>query len=609
MHGYLDAGSYQEITIGLTVLAGGVRLTHSIGVHSGAIEKGKRMNEPTGANQQPENPVGAPHNGVPTGSQAEPREAEISPNAETAVQRENGAPEVPQRSQPAPEAPTVTPSPAAAHSPAPITPSPSAPAASTQAPSPAPGGQGAADPQPHQEARQVRSEVPHNLGGTSHAATSEALTAGQQATSVLPPLQHGGLTPPPPGGGDSFGLSSGKEPRKQHSKRSSGLIAGIAIGAIIGAIAGGATAAIVLENRGDIAADPKGSSEITIANPEASTQVSAIAQVATPSTVTIDVSSRAGSGTGSGVIYSEDGYIVTNAHVVTIDGSSFADTQVRVMLSDGRMLDGTIVGTDPYADVAIIKVEAEGLTPITVAEDELAVGDLTVAIGAPFNLSNTVTSGVVSTLNRGISVGSPLIPNDGGEGQEPQEENPYEFRFDAPGKKEQSGGGGQVTLPVIQTDASINPGNSGGPLLNAAGELIGINVAIASTGQEEGQAGSVGLGFAIPVKLVDRVASAIIDDEAPTHGLLGATVLDARASAAATQRGGLVQDVVKGSAAEKAGIRSGDIITAIDGVATGDGTSVSAMIRFYEGGSDVEVTLNRDGKTQTETVTLGTMTP
>lgn len=605
MHGYLDAGPYQEITIGLTVLAGGVRLTHSIGVHSGAIEKGKRMNEPTGANQQPENPVGAPHNGVPTGSQAEPREAEISPNAETAVQRENGAPEVPQRSQPAPEAPTVTPSPAAAHSPAPITPSPSVPAASTQAPSPAPGGQGAADPQPHQEARQV----PHNLGGTSHAATSEALTAGQQATSVLPPLQHGGLTPPPPGGGDSFGLSSGKEPRKQHSKRSSGLIAGIAIGAIIGAIAGGATAAIVLENRGDIAADPKGSSEITIANPEASTQVSAIAQVATPSTVTIDVSSRAGSGTGSGVIYSEDGYIVTNAHVVTIDGSSFADTQVRVMLSDGRMLDGTIVGTDPYADVAVIKVEAEGLTPITIAEDELAVGDLTVAIGAPFNLSNTVTSGVVSTLNRGISVGSPLIPNDGGEGQDPQEENPYEFRFDAPGKKEQSGGGGQVTLPVIQTDASINPGNSGGPLLNAAGELIGINVAIASTGQEEGQAGSVGLGFAIPVKLVDRVASAIIDDEAPTHGLLGATVLDARASAAATQRGGLVQDVVKGSAAEKAGIRSGDIITAIDGVATGDGTSVSAMIRFYEGGSDVEVTLNRDGKTQTETVTLGTMTP
>ncbi|MGO3679437.1 MAG: trypsin-like peptidase domain-containing protein, partial [Microbacteriaceae bacterium] len=387
------------------------------------------MNEPTGANQQPENPVGAPHNGVPTGSQAEPREAEISPNAETAVQRENGAPEVPQRSQPAPEAPTVTPSPAAAHSPAPITPSPSVPAASTQAPSPAPGGQGAADPQPHQEARQV----PHNLGGTSHAATSEALTAGQQATSVLPPLQHGGLTPPPPGGGDSFGLSSGKEPRKQHSKRSSGLIAGIAIGAIIGAIAGGATAAIVLENRGDIAADPKGSSEITIANPEASTQVSAIAQVATPSTVTIDVSSRAGSGTGSGVIYSEDGYIVTNAHVVTIDGSSFADTQVRVMLSDGRMLDGTIVGTDPYADVAVIKVEAEGLTPITIAEDELAVGDLTVAIGAPFNLSNTVTSGVVSTLNRGISVGSPLIPNDGGEGQDPQEENPYEFRFDAPG--------------------------------------------------------------------------------------------------------------------------------------------------------------------------------
>ncbi|WP_254259231.1 S1C family serine protease [Leucobacter chinensis] len=606
------------------------------------------MNEPTGANQQPENPVGAPHSGAPTGDQHESRDAGVSPHGETTAQREVGASDSPQMSQTLPAAapnPTVThgqsatpsstvpssvassatvppamserpgstPSHAPVESspatPASVTPSPSAPVASTQAPSAAAGVQRAGDPQQHQEVRQVRSDVPHNLGGASRATTAEAVTPGQQATSVLPPLQQGGLTPPPPGQGEGFGLSSGKEPRKQHAKRSSGLIAGIAIGAIIGAIAGGATAAIVLENRGDIAADPKGSSEITIANPEASTQVSAIAQVATPSTVTIDVSSRAGSGTGSGVIYSEDGYIVTNAHVVTIDGSSFADTQVRVMLSDGRMLDGTIVGTDPYADVAVIKVEAEGLTPITVAEDDLAVGDLTVAIGAPFNLSNTVTSGVVSTLNRGISVGSPLIPNDGSEGQEPQEENPYEFRFDAPGKKEQSGGGGQVTLPVIQTDASINPGNSGGPLLNAAGELIGINVAIASTGQEEGQAGSVGLGFAIPVKLVDRVASAIIDGEAPTHGLLGATVLDARASAAATQRGGLVQDVVKGSAAEKAGIRSGDIITAVDGVATGDGTSVSAMIRFYEGGTDVEVTLNRDGQTKTETVTLGTMTP
>lgn len=510
---------------------------------------------------------------------------------------------------------------------------PTAPAAQTPAPSTAGPQPTAAQPTAVQPTSvlpsDTRAEVPHNLGAQrpapqpAPAPMAPVASERAQPMQVPPVISSSGESAVPPaqpggdgtvgggtngGGGDAFGQVDplpSIEPRS--SKRASGLFAGLAIGALVGAIAGGATAAIVADNRGGVLPGGGGSQQITITNPEASTQVSAIAQVATPSTVTIDVASSEGSGTGSGVIYSKDGYIITNAHVVTIQGSSFTETQVRVMLSDGRMLPGTIVGTDPYADIAVIKVEATDLTPIKVAEDELAVGDLTVAIGAPFNLSNTVTSGVVSTLNRGITVGSPLIPRDEKQELNPDEENPYEFRFDAPGKGRSSGG--QVTLPVIQTDASINPGNSGGPLLNSAGELIGINVAIASAGQQENQAGSVGLGFAIPVTLASRVADSIIDGEAPTHGLLGATVLDSRSSAEATQRGGLVQDVLKDSAAQKAGIRSGDVITSVDGVATGDGTSVSAMIRYFEGGAEVDITFVRDGKTLTEKVTLGTMKP
>ena len=395
-------------------------------------------------------------------------------------------------------------------------------------------------------------------------------------------------------------------PERATSKRASGLFAGLAIGAMIGAIAGGASASVVFANLAQESTTVSSPSQVTIANPESSTQVSAIAQVATASTVTIDVTSGGGSGTGSGVIYSSDGYIITNAHVVTMEGASFADTAVRVMLSDGRMLNGEIVGSDPYADIAVVKVEAEGLTPIGVSDTEVAVGDLTVAIGAPFNLSNTVTSGVVSTLNRGIAVGSPLVPNDPDSESSPGPQNPFEFRFDAPGEQQQTTGG-QVTLPVIQTDASINPGNSGGPLLDAAGELIGINVAIASAGQQESEAGSVGLGFAIPAELATRVAESIIEGEQPSHGLLGATVLDARASETAMHRGGLVRDVVPGSAAEAAGIRPGDIITAVDDVLTGDGTSVSAMVRYFEGGADVTLTIIRGEETLTKDVTLGTM--
>lgn len=393
------------------------------------------------------------------------------------------------------------------------------------------------------------------------------------------------------------------------NRNSSGLLVGLAIGALVGGIVGGGVAAIIGDNASSSMTTAQTPSTITITNPENATAVSAIAAVGAPSVVTLDVMSNTGSGTGSGIIYSEDGYIITNAHVVTMPNSSLADTVIRVILSDGTMLNGTVVGTAPYADIAVVKVEAEGLSAIETADSaEVMVGDIAVAIGAPFDLSGTVTSGIVSSLNRGISVGSPLIPLDEST-EESEPSNPWDFEFDMPGQQQEAPqAGGQVTLPVIQTDADINPGNSGGALLNGNGELIGVNVAIASTGASADETqGSVGLGFAIPANLATRVADAIIAGETPTHGLLGATVGDARMSDQATQQGGLVNSVLPDGAAAAAGIRAGDIIVSVDGVPAPDGTTVSALIRYHAGDSTVDLGIVRGGELTTQTVTLGTL--
>lgn len=403
------------------------------------------------------------------------------------------------------------------------------------------------------------------------------------------------------------------------------LLAGLAIGALLGGVVGGGVAAIVASNASPkTVAQSAAAGTLTLNNAENATQISGIAAVATPSVVTLEVSSSNAAGSGSGVIYSEDGYILTNAHVVTLDGAATNPT-IRVKLSDGRILDGELVGTAPYSDLAVVKVEADNLQAITVADSsELNVGDLTVAIGAPLNLANTVTSGVVSALNRGISVGSPLIPQDPGQQDEnpqpdegePGGESPWDFRFGLPGEENQQqqqpqqSTGGTVTLPVIQTDASINPGNSGGALLNGNGELIGINVAIASpTSSSDGVAGSDGLGFAIPSNLAARVADQIIAGEQPSHGLLGASVGDSTQDTDedANRAGGLIMELSNGGAAEKAGLRVGDVITAIDGVPAVDGTSVSALVRMHAGGSKVTIDYTRGGEPGQVEATLGTL--
>lgn len=409
------------------------------------------------------------------------------------------------------------------------------------------------------------------------------------------------------------------EPQKK--SRAGVFFAGIAIGAVVAGIVGGGAGALVAANSGAssfVQAPTTG--RVTFNNTDTSTNVSAVALAATPSVVTLSVAGESAGGSGSGVIYSEDGYIITNAHVVTLDGKAGSNPTIRVSLSDGRILDATVVGVDPFADLAVVKVDADNLVPVAVADSsEINVGDLTVAIGAPLNLSNTVTSGVVSALNRGIAVGSSIIPNQPNEQQDqpdpndPNGELPW-YRFGTPDnqgqqQQQQQQTTSRVTLPVIQTDASINPGNSGGALLNANAELIGINVAIASNGADSSTAGSDGLGFAIPSNMVKRVADALIAGEQPSHGLLGIGVNDSSAASDKSRdfAGGLVSELVSGGPAANAGLKVGDVITAVDGIPADSGTTVSALVRMHEGGAKVTITYVRDGKPGETEVTLGTL--
>lgn len=417
-------------------------------------------------------------------------------------------------------------------------------------------------------------------------------------------------------GATSF-VAPGPAPEYQTRKQSkTGIwVAGIAIGAVIGGVVGGGVSSAIMSNQAQLSFQgEQASGTLTIENAENATNVSAVAAVATDSVVTLEVSGSEGAGSGSGVIYSKDGYIVTNAHVVTLDGAAGADPTVRVWLADGRILQAKVVGVDPFADLAVVKVEAENLTPIAIANsNKVRVGDLAVAIGAPLNLSNTVTSGVVSALNRGITVGSEIIPDDSSDDQaqspNSEEQLPW-FRFGDPNAQQQQSPSGTsltVTLPVIQTDASINPGNSGGALLNSNAELIGINVAIASNATDSSTAGSVGLGFAIPSNMVTRVADALIAGKQPSHGLLGVNISDAGGSEGQTVAGALIAEVAPGGAADSAGLKKDDVIIAIDGIRTDSGTTASALVRMNAGGSEVTITYVRDGKQYETPVTLGTL--
>ncbi|GAA3211367.1 S1C family serine protease [Microbacterium terregens] len=360
-----------------------------------------------------------------------------------------------------------------------------------------------------------------------------------------------------------------------------------------------------------------GPATVTVNNSDDVNQTTAIAAKVLPSVVTIQASGTNGAGTGSGVILTSDGYVVTNTHVVTLDGAT-ADATIRVNTSDGRVYNAEVVGTDPTYDLAVIKLEdAEDLTPIAFADSsELNVGDETIAVGAPLGLENTVTTGIVSALNRSIQIASSAAPDssdtpqDSEDGQAPDSEETPPFFFDfGQGENSTQAPTESISIAVIQTDAAINPGNSGGALVDVQGELIGINVAIATAGGASGESGSIGVGFSIPSNIVQRVTDEIIESGAATHGLLGASVRDASAVEDATITGAYIAEVVDGGAAQAAGLAEGDVVTEFNGVPITDATDLTAQVRAAAAGSDATLSFVRDGRTQSVDVTLGQLQP
>jgi putative serine protease PepD len=296
----------------------------------------------------------------------------------------------------------------------------------------------------------------------------------------------------------------------------------------------------------------------------------AVASAVQASVVAIQVSTGQGEAQGSGVIVDTDGHIVTNNHVV----AGAQDDQVQVTLTDGRIFTADVVGTDPTTDLAVIRLQdaPDDLTAAALGDSsEITVGDPVMAVGNPLGLANTVTTGIVSALDRPVSTA-------------------------------ETGASEQVVTNAIQIDAAVNPGNSGGPLFDAQGRVIGITSSIATTSSESG---SIGLGFAIPVNLADLIAGQLIEDGTAEHAFLGVGLSDTTATAdGVTRSGAQVQSVTAGSPAAEAGVREGDVIVAIDGKAVAGAESLTGYVRAYPSGAEVTVTLVRDGSSQDVDVTL-----
>lgn len=309
-----------------------------------------------------------------------------------------------------------------------------------------------------------------------------------------------------------------------------------------------------------------------------------VAAAVSPAVVTIQTQGASSGGTGSGVIYDAQGDIVTNYHVIA---SVLGGGQIQVTLADGRLYSAVVVGHDKTTDLAVIRLEnpPSDLTVARFASSaNLEVGAPVMAIGAPLGLSNTVTTGIVSALNR-----------------------PVEVSVDEDSSSQDSQASSDLVVTnAIQIDASINPGNSGGPLFDTSGAVIGINSSIKSLAtSSDGQAGSIGLGFAIPSDLVVSVADQLIASGTASHGMLGVTVKAATTTVGSdTYVGAEVQDVSAGSGASAAGIRAGDVIVKVEGQEVTSPKQLIGYVRRYKAGDTVTMTIVRDGATQDVSVRI-----
>jgi putative serine protease PepD len=313
----------------------------------------------------------------------------------------------------------------------------------------------------------------------------------------------------------------------------------------------------------------------TIAHPSGTEDVCPARDVATralPTVVTIQAQGATGAGTGSGEVIRGDGYVLTNDHVIAPAGNA---GQLRVVLDDGTALPARIQGRDPATDLAVLKVDSDHALPVirTGSSADLVVGQPVVALGAPLGLSSTVTTGVVSALGRTVRVPSEVVGN-------------------------------ALLASAVQTDAAINPGNSGGALVDCDARLVGVPTAGAAV--PEGGGGSIGIGFAIPVDSALRIADQLISTGSVRHAYVGLEV--APLPAQASQRDGLfVLAVTPGGPAAAAGLRAGDVITALDGERVDDTEQLDVISVIRSPGDRLQVAYRRDGAGAEATVTLGTV--
>lgn len=443
-----------------------------------------------------------------------------------------------------------------------------------------------ANPQPHQSA------TPNQPGAQYPADQPTAqYPTGDQPTAQYPTYQQSTYGQAPYAGYSAHDAQQPTDPRVTHQTPGqyatatatkpkparTAIVAGAVALALVSGGIGGAVGAWTQSGSSSGAVtnalDAPRTNATQTANAPAGT-VQAVAQKVLPSVVQIQVAGAQAEGEGSGVVLSSDGLILTNNHVAAGAG---ANGKITVAFSDGTTASATLVGADPMSDIAVIKVEGRtDLTPIELGTSaDVQVGQPVVAIGSPLGLAGTVTSGIVSALNRPVSTSG-------------------------------ESGNQNTVIDAIQTDAAINPGNSGGALVNMDGKLIGINTAIATLGGEAAggqQGGSIGLGFAIPVDQASRIANELVKTGKATQAIIGVSV-----SSRDTSHGAGVMDVTAGGPADKAGIPKGSVITRVDDRVVDSGDSLIAAIRSHAPGDKVEVTYtDANGKNgATVEVTLGT---
>lgn len=388
---------------------------------------------------------------------------------------------------------------------------------------------------------------------------------GDYASLEAPPAAPAPASPAAPAAGSSAG-ARGRRPRK--SRVWPAVFAAGLLGAGLGSLG---TAYLVGEQNIPATPGPTVAAQNAAAPTVAGTpDWAAIAEKVRPSVVAIQVNRQGGSGAGSGVIFDDEGRVLTNNHVVESAES------LQIMLVDGRLFRAEIVGTDPTTDLAVVEISdppADLVAGEFGTSATLEVGQPVMAVGNPLGLDSTVTTGIISALER------PVMASD-------------------------SDRSNATITNAIQVDAAINPGNSGGPLFNSAGQVIGINSSIATTSRT---AGSVGLGFAIPIDLGHQIAGQLILNGEAEHAFLGVSMTDAAATVdGITRIGARVEQVEPGTPAAQAGIREGDVIVGIDDKVVGSAESLTGFVREYRSGDHVTLTLIRSGAQHEVEATLTT---